>query len=239
MREFFGVNKSTWDKSKNKLLKHFGSFYEYELEKDQHDRRKTNYRILKKLGEYSPEPRKGQKRDIAYENGIIDIISEDNVQTAANVARRLYLENYDVIKLNYTEKTNYENTRVNMRIMFGTKVNEMGTKGRIAAKIWCRKEKDWNRYIPLTKEEIDDFFNIYKNEKENNRDYELEILNDYDIGLIDKEELYRLIGNQGINNFIAAKETFKAKYGFYPVKVPVYEFNAWDNETILNKEFSF
>ena len=164
----------------------------------------------------------------------MEIISEDNVQTAANVARRLYLENYDISQLKHKEDTVYANTRANMRIMFGTGVGGMGTEGAIMEKVWCRKEKDWNRYVRLTEEEIKAFFDLYTNEKESSKEYELELFNDYHTGLITKEEMYAAIGEQGLSCFLAAKEAYKAKYGFYPIKVPVYEIGAFTNETILN-----
>ena len=135
------------------------------------------------------------------------------------------------MKLNHKEGTVYANTRANMRVMFGTGENSMGTEGRIAKKIWCRKEKDWNRYVPLTDEEVNAFFDLYKAKTDSNKKYEMEIFNDYQIGLITKEEMNAAIGDRGLACFILAKDEFKDKYGFYPIKVPVYEFGAFTNET--------
>ena len=41
-----------------------------------------------------------------------------------------------------------------MRIMFGIKAGEHGTKGFISDKIWCRLDENNNCYIALTPEEI-------------------------------------------------------------------------------------
>jgi hypothetical protein len=228
MQEFFGVSESTWKKKKNELLANFGIYYEYKLVIEG---RNWNYYIYKKIGEYVPLPKKGEKRDQIYQQGIMEIISEDNVQTAANVARRLYLENYDISQLKHKEDTVYANTRANMRIMFGTGIGGTGTEGAIMEKIWCRKEKEQNKYIPLTDKEIKAFFDLYTNEKESSKEYELELFNDYQNGLITKEEMYAAIGEQGLTCFISAKEAYKTKYGFYPIKVPVYEIGAFTNET--------
>ena len=49
MIEFFGVSKATWKKKKDRLLDHFRRYYMYEVFYDTKDRRKINYKILKKL----------------------------------------------------------------------------------------------------------------------------------------------------------------------------------------------
>ena len=70
------------EKKKEKLLLHFGNFYEYEVEYDSKDRRKINYKIIKQLGKYEPPQKKSVIKDKAYENEIVKVIEVDNIQTA-------------------------------------------------------------------------------------------------------------------------------------------------------------
>ena len=128
--KFFNVSKDTWKKKKNKLLFHFGNFYEYEVEYDSKDHRKINYKIIKQLGKYEPPQKKNVIRDKTYENEIVKVIEEDNIQTAKNVSR--IIKDTDEIKASkHTEGTVYEYTRVRMRNMFGVKSGEHGTHGKI------------------------------------------------------------------------------------------------------------
>ena len=56
----------------------------------------------------------------------------------------------------------------------------------------------------------------------------MELLNDYQIGLIQKEELQEAIGEISLSNYIAARKSFHQKYGYYPIKVPVYGLDGLD-----------
>ena len=73
MQDFFGVSKDTWKKKKDSLLFHLSNYFEYEIEYDSVDYRKYNYHIIKQLHEYEPPQRKSVKRDLTYENKIIEI----------------------------------------------------------------------------------------------------------------------------------------------------------------------
>ena len=227
MQEFFGVSKDTWKRKKNELLENLSYYYVYEVE---YSGRNINYKIMEKLGDYQPIQKKGAKRDEAYENGIIQVISEDNIQTAANVARRLQKEDAAVKALNHSSGTVYEYTRTRMRNMFGTKVNEGGSKGMISNKVWCRLDADNDCYVPMSEEAITKFFEIYSQSQEVRKEFELEIFCDYQNGMLTKEEMYQAIGERNFQAYLGARESFKEKYGYFPIKVPVYEVSAWRTE---------
>lgn len=227
MQEFFSVSKDQWKRNKNKLLENLGFYYEYEVERRG---RSDYYTMVKQLGEYQPMQKKGEKRDDTYEKGIIQVISEDNIQTAANVARRLREEDAAVKAFNHSSGTVYEYTRVKMRNMFGTRLNEGGTRGVIMDKVWCRLDNENNCYIPLSKEMIEKFYEIYGLSQEARKEFELDIFSDYQNGLITKEEMYEAIGERSLEAYKGARDCFKEKYGFYPIKVPVYQIRAWEVE---------
>jgi hypothetical protein len=48
--------------------------------------------------------------------------------------------------------------------------------------------------------------------------------------LITREEMNEMIGERALEAFKAARDCFKEKFGYYPIKVPVYELNAWEVE---------
>ena len=227
MIEFFGVSKATWKKKKDRLLDHFRRYYMYEVFYDTKDRRKINYKILKKLQEYEPPLGKGAKRDLVYDRKIEEVIEEDNIQTARNVSR-IIKDDTEIVALNHTDNTRYEYTRVRMRIMFGTKAGEHGTKGFISDKIWCKLDENNNCYIELTPEEIQKFYDIYSDEKKLIQEDELTIMSDYQNGLITQEEMKTLISDTTLGAFISARTLYKEKYGYYPIKVPIYQLSAFD-----------
>lgn len=229
MIAFFGVSQNTWKKKKEQLLFHFGSFYEYEVEYDKHDYRKQNYRIIKKLFDYEPPQKKSVKRDRTYENKIIDVIEYDNVQTAMNVSR-LIKDDDEIKEMNHKDGTIYEYTRVRMRNMFGTKAGESGTRGYIIEKIWCRLDAENNCYIELPPEYVNEFYDLFKEEKEAVKEEQLTLYSDYTNGLITRDELNEAIGESGYSCFLSARNAFYVKYGFYPIKVPVYQLSAFENK---------
>lgn len=66
---------------------------------------------------------------------------------------------------------------------------------------------------------------LYKNEA---KDELLTYYSDFMNGLLTKEELNEAVGSSGLSCFLAAREDYKAKYGFRPIKVPVYEISAFE-----------
>lgn len=227
MIHFFNVSPATFKKNREKLLHHLQAFYEYEIEYDSTDHRKQLYHIIKKNFDYEPPQKKSVKRDQTYQSKIIEVIEQDNVQTAMNV-KRLIMDSEEIAAFNHKEGTVYEYTRNNMRIMFGTKAGEFGTRGYIKEKIWCKLDEDNNCYIPLNPEEISNFYTLFNTQKDETKEIELSILSDYKNGLISKDEMNKQIGDTSLYCFISARKTYKTTYGFYPIKVPIYEISAFE-----------
>ena len=222
IRKFMNVGTSTWEHNKNKLLDNFSLYYEYEVE---YSGRNTNYKILKKLGDYQKPPNKRDKtkRDSTYAEEIVHVIKEDNVQTAMNVARIIGTTE-PIVQFNHSAGTVYEYTRVRMRALFGNGKDQEGTIGTISNKIWCRLDAEHNVYIPLTQEQITQFYDYFREECSETEEAEMDLLCDYTNGLITKTEFNSIIGEISFNHFKFARDRFLSKYGFYPIKVPEYTF---------------
>jgi hypothetical protein len=181
------------------------------------------------LGDYQKPPRKSlkEKRDATYNQEILQVIDRDNVQTAANVARIIGEE--EVIKqFNHKPGTVYEYTRIQMRLLFGHEPLGGGTAGMIMEKIWCRLDREHNIYIPLTDCEIEKFYALLRRVRDTSTEQELEIYNDYAIKLITFEEMSKMLGKIGFENYLDARKLFNNIYGYFPVKVPVYGIKEKD-----------
>lgn len=222
LRNFMEIGVSTWEHKRDILLDNFSLYYEYEVE---YEGRKTNYRILKKLGDYQKPPnrRDKTKRDAIYAEEIVNVIKEDNIQTAKNVSR-IIKSTESIIQFNHTDGTIYEYTRLRMRELFGNGKDREGSIGTIKDKFWCRLDIEHNIYIPLTQDQIDEFFNYFHQERTESWEQEMELLCDFHNGLIDKKDFQNMLGEISFSDFTAARNRFKNKYGFYPIKVPEYIF---------------
>lgn len=230
MYNFFGVSKDTWKKKKDNLLLHLQQYYEYEIKYNENDRRKLDYHIIRKIKDYEPPKGKKAKQNSIYSEQIINVIEIDNWQTAKNISR-IIKKRKEIMDLKHKDGTIYEYTRVNMRTMFGKEIGEGGTKGIITDKVWCVPDTDNNVYIALDDTQVKFLYNTFAALKRENRQDDLSICADYDSGLITKEEMQEKLSSNSLSCFIAAKNEFKAKYGHYPVKVPVYEISAFETDT--------
>ena len=127
IQQFFNVSVHQWKRKREKLLLHLSNYYEYEIQYSKRDSRKKNYYIIKKIEEYQPPTKETKaniiKRDNAFEKEIIDVIKDDNIQTAANISR--IIKDKDNIKeLLYNDNKVYEYTRIRVRDWFGRNINE-------------------------------------------------------------------------------------------------------------------
>lgn len=226
MQQFFNVSPDNWKKKKDTLLLYLSHYYQYEIKYNEQDHRKLDYHIIKKIKEYEPLLGKRAQQNIIYSGKIIDVIKQDNLQTPKNVSRIIKSDN-DIVALNHKEGTIYEYTRVNMRTMFGKGIGEGGTAGIIFSKRWCRINLETNTYIPLNEEQTQYLFDTFYSFKSEISEKELSVYADIDCGLLTHNETTDIFSENKLWYFLLAKDLFKAEYGYYPIKVPVYEFSAF------------
>lgn len=221
-----GIAYGSFRNKRNEILENLSYYYEYEII---YSGNSISYKVVKKLGEYQPLMRKNAaaKRDEVYENAIIEVIENDNYQTAMNVSR-IIKEDKMVADLKHSDGTRYEYTRVRMRNMFGTVVGAGGTRGRIVDKVWCKPDIQKCIYEEISPEILNEFFEILANIKKDSAEHDASIVSDYASGLITRAEMIESIGERGYQDLVIARKVFKQKYGYYPVKVPVYEISAFD-----------
>ncbi len=226
MQEFFKISKDNWKKKKDNLLLHLSNYYLYDVHYNEKDRRKIDYHIIQKIKDYEPPQGKKERQNVIYSKKILEVIEIDNLQTPKNVSR-IIKNDKEIVALRHKDGTIYEYTRVNMQAMFGKKVLEGGSKGIITEKIWCKADFETNIYVPLTPEQIQYLYDSFHSFKDESNPDELSIYADYENGLITHEEMTEAISENGLFCFLNAKDKFKAKYNYFPIKVPVYVLSAF------------
>ena len=77
-------------------------------------------------------------------------------------------------------------------------------------------------------QEISAFYELFSDIRSVNQQAELDALNDYHIHLITKEELAERISDISLNGYLSARKEFCRRYGYYPIKVPVYGLDDLD-----------
>lgn len=220
-----GISDKTWKKNRKDILTELSNIYEYEIE---YEGRTTIYHFIKRVGEATQSP-----RDEAFENAILSTLYFQPMNTAANVARIIQKEREDINCMGYENGTVYEYTRVRMRKWFGNNENDRGDfedmedmkerKGFIEEKVWCMLDAEYNDYIEMSQEQIDYFMKSIKDSFKTDTEMEVKLLADYDAGVISKSELDKALGDLKVAGYAAAKKAFRAKYGKFPIKVPVYK----------------
>lgn len=241
LQEALGVSKSVFSHKKNEYLASLSQAYEYEIS---YKGRANFYTIIAKIGDFEKPERKNarEKNDAVIHKFIIEVIEEDNLQTAANMGRRAF-ESFvegvktEVAELGLKESTTKEYIRLKMREMFGTKIGEGGTDGFISEKVWCRLNAEYNVYEELSDDIVKDYYEIVQTVKSEIKKEDVCMFEDYQNGLISREEYGEMLVNYNTNLFAEAKKMFAAKHGFYPIKVPRYQLSAFqDKEYEYDKE---
>lgn len=221
-----GISDKTWKKNRKDILIELGNIYEYEVE---YEGRTTIYHFIKRVGEATQSP-----RDEAFERAILTTLYFQPMNTAANVARIIQKdEEQDIAAMGYADGTVYEYTKSRMRKWFGNNENDRGDfedmedmkerKGFIEEKVWCMLDAEYNDYIEMSQEQIDYFMKSIKDSFKTDTEMEVKLLADYDAGVISKSELDKALGDLKVAGYAAAKKAFRAKYGKFPIKVPVYK----------------
>ena len=241
LAEALGITYGSFKNRKNEYLDSLSRAYEYEIS---YKGRGIFYTFTSQIAEYNGYERKNarEKNDAVIHKFIREVIEEDDLQTAANMGRRAF-ESFaegvktEVAKLGLAESTTKEYIRLKMREMFGTKIGESGTDGFISEKVWCKLNAEYNVYEELSDDIVKDYYEIVQTVKSEIKKEDVCMFEDYQNGLISREEYGEMLINYNTNLFAEAKKMFAAKHGFYPIKVPRYQLSAFqDNEHQYNKE---
>lgn len=224
----FGICRKTFSNRKIDLLYDLSHFCKYEIIREG---RSEIYHFLED-GEYiycRKNSKEMKERDAIYEKAIIQILTDQPLNTAANISRIAKETIPEITQLGYADATNYEYIRVRMRKWFGKDEHdlplfgeELQRKGYIDHKTWCYLDVATNIYVPLTEEQIADLKNIFQKYFGKEEEKSLILASALDAGLLTKEEYQKKIGDLNFDNFLSTKQAFKDKYKVMPIKVPYY-----------------
>lgn len=217
------ISTSTFKREKEKYLDYLSIFCDFEIS---YSGRSTYYTITEVYGEYEKQTKKNaEKKEKVYREASIAVIKKDNLQTAANIGR--IIKHEDKIKeLHHADSTIGRYTRKVIKKMLNENILH------IEDKLWCRLSKEENKYYELNNEEIKEFFELFGVCQKKENKAQLEIISDFKNGLIEKGELEEKVSNNLLNVFDAARLEFMERHGYFPIKVPVYVFNALNAGTI-------
>lgn len=228
-----GTTYGNFRNKKNEFLKSISMAYNYDVD---YEKRATFYIITEKIGDYQKPERKNarKKTDDVIKEFINEVIDEDPMQTAANINRRAW-ENSDtnpssIVLLGLKEGTTGEYIRINLREMYGTQKGVGGTDGMIEKKVWCRLDSEYNCYIEMPQEMVEKFFACFDEVKKEQKECDMDIYADYDAGTITREEMRDRLEEVTFNVYKEGKRLFHERYGYWPIKVPLYVKGAWKDE---------
>lgn len=208
IKKALGISKRQWDERRIELLEYWKFFFDYEII---NEGTKTFYLIKEQYGEYEPLPRKLKCKEIEqyYCAETKEIIKECPWNTGSNVARNIIANDRNKYKHSQDTMSGYT-----------CKVIRNNFLPPLCETQWMQLSTDKLHYLPLTEDQekyLDELF--INNSKEGRAKAEIEKFSDYKSGYISERELKDFLMSNVSYGYMSIMNSFKAKFGFYPVKV--------------------
>lgn len=214
--EICEVSYQNFRQNREKQEQHLLNYFDYKK-----IRRGNGYYYIftEQIADFIPfKKAKSAKRDKIIKSQIKKTIAKNNRQTGSNIARIICV-NEEIVALNLKLNTLQNYTRENLKELVS---NGYYSKGGY---VWCYLNVENNMYIELTEEEVKELRSYFKATKE-----EEDLYSDFKEGNLNEEEATMKIGKIRIKTFTDGIEKYRNKYGYRPLKVPVYERNALKEE---------
>lgn len=206
LREVLNIKKSSWDRHREEILDYMKSFFNY---KQSYIGNKVIYVIFEQYQDWVPYKKRDVEKQKAYYTEKTDqIISIQPRNTGSNIARIIDKNNMNIY--NHKESTigNYVRPILNLRYYAAKE-----------SRTWCEYDKETLTYIPLDKEQLEYLYSYFKVDDKAIFD----IVADYRAGTITQEELGFEIEMLNRCPYDYAVNKFMDKYGFRPIKVPLWK----------------
>lgn len=145
-----GLTKNQWDKHRKNIIEYLKLFYDFEIVGKG---TKISYIFYEELAPYEPYSKTNKKTKEQYKKEdytpqIIAAIKEYPYRTYTSIQEE-YKDKLDVPHADGTQKRYIAETT---KELFGTRGCPQGTVGIINSRVWCRKDYETGRWIPLTEE---------------------------------------------------------------------------------------
>ena len=209
-----GITRSSWGRRKEEYLDWFKLFFDYDIVIQGE---KRVYIIKEIFGEYEPLPRKKKSIEVKeyYVQETSKIVKQEPTNTGSNIARNIVAVNNK-----YDHKEGTASVYVRSILKEGYRVD---------GKIWCKRTEDGLHYEPINEEQIaylnECITQQFKDDKV--QEYAVDMYTDYEAGLITKKDFNEAIGSMTGMAFLSAMDRFILKYGFRPMKIPMWVEGAF------------
>lgn len=210
LKKALSISKNMWEKYKDDILEYMKSFFDYEIYSKGS---KVCYLLKEQYQEWIPYKRKDIEKQKAYYTEKTDqIISIQPRNTGSNIARIIDKNNLNIY--NHKEGT------------IGNYIRPILKSKYISCKenrVWCEFNDETLVYTPLSQEQLDYLYSYFKvNDKA-----VFDLIADYRAGTINEEEMGFEISMMHNCPYDYAVNKFIDKYGFRPIRVPL-----WENKII-------
>lgn len=209
LREVLSIKKSSWDRYREEILEYMKSFFKY---KYNYVGNKVVYVLFEQYQEWIPYKRKDVEKQKAYYIEKTDqIISVQPRNTGSNIARIIDRGNMNIYYHKESTIGNYVRPILKSKYC-AEKEN----------RAWCQFDNETLTYIPLDQDQLDYLYSYFKLDEKSVFD----VIADYRAGTITQEELGFEIEMMNRCPYDYAMSKFMEKYGFRPIRVPL-----WKNKT--------
>lgn len=216
-----GETRSVWERRKEELLDHISDFMLIEI------RRGPNNGLLFDVqeiyGEYIKLPRKnGTKVDRIsdYKKFAYKEIEARPLNSPRLMAHKAVEDEVLQEKYHHCPDTAVRYLRPILR--------GEGSRVNVAGSVWAHESN--GEYIPLTQEQEKYLRQLFKESFKDCSKTQGDYIADYENGSITKEECDQAISAVAFDCYYNAIGVFIDKYHFKPIKVKLYELNAYEDE---------
>lgn len=219
LAEALEITYGSFRNSRKEYETHLTKFYNYEIIKKGNT---TYYNFLSSMYEYIPyKEYKAMQKSKILQKHIHKTIEQDKRQTGSNIARIIIVDG-EIQALDLKLST--------LTVYVRDELHELITSGyyTLTDYQWCYLDKQLNKYVLMTEEAVKEL-RSYFNSKDF-QDLEENVLSAMEQGTISQKAGDTTLTNLRKDNFIQGRKQFQKKYGHWPMKVPVYERCAFEDE---------
>ena len=251
-----GICKKTWGNHKDQILEDLADAWDYKIIAKGN---KINYHFIKKHYDYEyyrgNNKYRGNKDAIIEKYTLMELNKEPR-NSAKNISE--LLEQYELIlKLEYAPNSRYEYVRQYMQKAFLKEQDnlfdfnetkepitleqiEEKYRGTIGNFMWCQKDPETKKYVPMPEEHIEAMYNIfskYSDDTESAKRLKLDLIEMCERDYITKEQRDQIFGKIETDKYICYLKEFRQKYHYTPVKIGLFNLNKKAKE-IAEKELN-
>ena len=209
LKKILNLPTRAWKENKEEVLEYISYYFDYDVVKRG---RKICYNLKEQTQSWIPYKKKNvEEQRRYYLEKTVNIIEIQPRNTGSNIAR--IINRNKLNKFNHKEGTISNYVRPILRKNYYSNEED---------RTWCEFDEEFLIYKPLTKAQKD---YLYEHFNPNQKEI-LDKVADYESKTITKEEVCDAIVESTKVPYKAAIKKFKEKYGFIPIRVPLWKAKA-------------